>query len=155
MSGSLGGDTSAWAALLRVHATLVPILDRQLQRAHGLPLSWYDLLLELDATPDGRLTMGRLGELAVLSRSRVSRMVDELVQAGLARKEANPDDRRSAYAVITPRGRQRRRQAAPTYLAAIEREFTARLSAREAQAIASGLAKVLAAHETHQIATRR
>jgi DNA-binding MarR family transcriptional regulator len=137
-------DTAAWSALLRVHAALVPLLDQELQAAHRLPLTWYDVLLELHAAPHGRLTMSELGRLAVVSRSRVSRVVDELVRAGLAAREANPDDRRSAYAVITDAGRRRRRSAAPTYLAGIERHFTSRLTAREAQVIAAGLTKVLA-----------
>ena len=42
---------TAWAALLQVHAALVPRLDRALQQAAGLPLSWYDVLLELAAVP--------------------------------------------------------------------------------------------------------
>ena len=49
----------AWGALLRVHATLVPELDRELQAKHHLPLAWYDVLLELNdgpgpAAPDDR-----------------------------------------------------------------------------------------------------
>lgn len=143
--------TSAWAALLRVHATLVPLLDRELRRAHDLPLSWYDVLLELDAAPDGRLTMGELGRLAVVSRTRVSRVVDELVRAGLVRRETNPADARSAYAVVTAEGRARRRDAAPTYVGGIERLFASQLTAGEAQAITEGLRKVLAAMETHAI----
>ena len=31
----------AWGALLRVHAALVPQLDRELQAKHHLPLAWY------------------------------------------------------------------------------------------------------------------
>ena len=50
------GDISeTWGALLKVHAALVPRLDRELQEAHGLPLTWYDVLLELNAAPDRRL----------------------------------------------------------------------------------------------------
>ena len=60
------------------------------------------MLLELSAARDGRLTMSQLGERVVLSRSRVSRVVDELIRADLVRREANPDDARSAYAVLTP-----------------------------------------------------
>src|SRR5690348_1461206 len=109
-------DTAAWAALLRVHAALVPVLDRGLQSTCGLPLTWYDVLLELRHAPDGRLSMGELGERAVVSRTRVSRVVDQLVAAGLAARETNPDDRRSAHATITDAGRQRLRQAAPIHL---------------------------------------
>src|SRR5918998_2174846 len=102
-------DTAAWAALLRVHAAVVPALDRALQAACGLPLTWYDVLLELNAAPGRRLSMGELGQAAVVSRSRVSRVVDQLAAGGLVVREANPDDRRSAYATITDAGRQRLR----------------------------------------------
>ena len=111
----------AWGALLRVHATLVPALDRELQAAHRLPLAWYDVLLELNYGPDRRLRMTELGERVTLSRTRVSRLVDEMSAAGLVRRDANPDDRRSAYAVLTTKGRNVFRQAAPTYLAGIDR----------------------------------
>ena len=138
-------DTAAWAALLRVHAALVPVLDRELQSASRLPLTWYDVLLELNAAPGRRLSMGELGQVAVVSRSRVSRVVDQLAAEGLVAREANPDDRRSAYASITDAGRRRLRAAAPVYLSGIERHFTSRMSAAEARTVATALAKVLAA----------
>ena len=56
--------SETWGALLKVHAALVPRLDRELQDAHGLPLTWYDVLLELNSAPDRRLTMGQLGEVS-------------------------------------------------------------------------------------------
>lgn len=137
-------ESAAWAALLRVHATLVPILDRELQAACRLPLTWYDVLLELNSAPGRRLSMGELGERAVVSRTRVSRVVDQLAADGLVIREANPDDRRSAYAVITPAGRARLRAAAPTYLAGIKRHFTDAMTAAEARTTATALEKVLA-----------
>jgi hypothetical protein len=45
--------------------------------------------------------------------------------------------------VITDAGRRRLRSAAPTYLAAIERHFTARMTAAEARTVATALHKVL------------
>jgi len=138
-------STAAWSALLRVHAALVPVLDAELQAAHNLPLTWYDVLLELNAAPEKQLTMSQLGKVAVVSRSRVSRVVDELVQAGLVERVPNPADRRSAFARITPAGRARLRAAAPTYLAGIERHFTRHLTEREAATIATALEKVLKA----------
>jgi DNA-binding MarR family transcriptional regulator len=136
-------DVSAWAALLRVHAALVPVLDRELQAACGLPLTWYDVLLELNSAPDRRLSMGQLGEVAVVSRTRVSRVVDALVAAGLVERAANPDDRRSAFAVITPAGRARLRAAAPVYLAGIRRHYTDRMTTTENRTVAAALEKVL------------
>lgn len=135
-----------WGALLKVHAALVPRLDRELQEAHGLPLTWYDVLLELNTAPKRRLTMGQLGSVAAVSRTRVSRVVDELTRAGLVEREPNPDDGRSALASLTPAGRTALRNAAPTYLAAIRREFADHLTAREADVMAGAFRKVLAAN---------
>lgn len=133
----------AWGALLRVHAMLVPMLDRELQARHHLPLVWYDVLLELNSGPDRRLRMSELGERVTLSRTRVSRLIDEMTQAGLVRREANPDDRRSAYAVLTVKGRTALRQAAPTYLAGIERQFGQAMTPAELTAVRDGLGKVV------------
>lgn len=136
---------TAWAGLLRVHAALVPRLERELADAHRMPLSWYDVLLELNAAPERRLRMSELGSRVVLSRERVSRVVDELERAGLVRRERNAEDRRSLFAVITPAGRDRLRAAAPTYLDGIARHFTDHLSDDEARTITVALERVLAA----------
>ncbi len=141
------GREAAWAALLRVHAALVPLLERELAAAHRLPISWYDALLELNAAPGRRLRMSELGSRVVLSRERVSRVVDELVRAGLVTRERNPDDKRSVFAVLTAAGRERLRAAAPDYLAGIERHFTSHLSEAEAGTITAALQRVLAARD--------
>src|SRR5688572_21622826 len=99
---------AAWAALLRTHAAVLPKLERALVPT-GLPLTWYDVLLVVNAAPDRRLRMSELGRQAVVSRERVSRVVTELEQHGLIAREPNPDDKRSWFAAITPEGRTRLR----------------------------------------------
>jgi DNA-binding MarR family transcriptional regulator len=136
----LAGD--AWGALLQVHAALVPELDRELRRRTGLPLAWYDVLLELRSAPDHRLTMSELGDRVVLSRSRVSRVVDELVGQGLVAREANPADARSAYAVLSAAGEERFLEAAPVYVSGIERGFAAGLTEAELRTMTSALQRV-------------
>lgn len=137
----------AWGSLLQVHAALVPDLDRHLRDATGLPLAWYDVLLELSAARDHRLTMSQLGERAVLSRSRVSRVVDDLVAAGLVRREVHPDDARSAHAVITDAGLARFRSAAPVYVSGISDRFAGALGVAELQQLRSLLQRVLDHHD--------
>src|SRR5215469_1794004 len=144
----------AWAALLQVHAALVPRLDRALQQAAGLPLSWYDVLLELAAAPGRRLTMSELAQRVVLSRTRVSRIVDELVAAGLVWREGNPHDGRSAFAVLAGDGLARYRMAAPHYLAGIEREFADGRSDGELESVVTALRKVVA-HQPVQLSQPR
>ena len=132
----------AWGALLHVHAALVPVLDTEVHSRTGLPLSWYDVLLELATEPEGRLRMSDLAERVVLSRTRVSRLVDELVSRGLVAKQEHPYDRRSAYAVITETGMSEFRAAAPVYVRAIEAQFAANLTNDELLILAKALNKV-------------
>ena len=88
--------------------------------------------------------MGQLSDRVVLSRTRVSRLVDELVAAGLVAREPNPDDGRSAFAVLTAEGRRRFLAAARAYLPAIDREF-APVDARRLAEVADRLESVLEA----------
>jgi DNA-binding MarR family transcriptional regulator len=132
---------------LHVYADLVPVLDRQLRQSAGLPLAWYDVLLELNSAPDRKLQMGELGGKVVLSRTRVSRLVDELEREGLVSRASNPADGRSAYAEITKSGRDRLRAAAPIYLAAIHEYFSRHMTDKELDVLADALWRVHAAYE--------
>ena len=137
-------STRAWGALLQVHAAVVPVLDRALVAEAGLPLRHYDVLLELAAAPERKLRMSDLADRVVLSRTRVSRLVEEMATIGLVLREQNPKDGRSAYAALTDLGLRRYRQAAPTYFAGIEEHFAQRLTDRELKALAVTLQRVLA-----------
>ena len=139
----------AWSAFLRAHATAVRAVDREVQQRTGMPLAWYDVLLELNAAPGRRMRMFDLGEAVVLSRTRVSRIIDDMVTAGLVARETNAEDRRSSYASLTPSGRTAFRRAAPAYLTAIREHFVARLSSRELGTIATAMERVAAAEGRH------
>ena len=138
-------STSAWGALLQVHAAVVPVLDAKLVAEAGMPLRFYDVLLELSAAPERKLRMSDLADRVVLSRTRVSRLVDEMASAGLLVREQNPQDGRSAYAALTDLGLRRYRQAAPTYLTGIEEHFAQRLADPELKSLAATLQRVLQA----------
>lgn len=134
----------AWSAFLRAHAAVVHRIEGEVEAKARLPLGWYDVLLELNAAPGKRMRMQELGEAAVLSRSRVSRIVDELVAAGLAERQPNPDDRRSSFAVITAEGRKTLRRAAPVYLGAVRTHFVAGLTPAQLAAVRTAMESLLA-----------
>lgn len=137
----------AWELVLRTHAALIPTLAREVEQASGVPLSWYDVLLELSRAPDRHLRMTELGERVVLSRSRVSRLVDDMVEAGLVVKQPDPDDGRATRALLTPQGRAALRRAAPHYLAGIDHHFTSHLTPHEIATITGALGRILEAQE--------
>ena len=146
MSSESTPGVTAWGALLKVHAAVAPLIDAQLRRDAAMPLTWYDVLLELNAAPDRQLTMSEVAARATLSRTRISRVIDELVAAGLVERHSHPTDKRSAYAAITKTGRDQLRKAAPIYLASINRAFSSHLSPAEATTITDALWRVHAAN---------
>jgi DNA-binding MarR family transcriptional regulator len=132
---------AAWRALLLAHHACVRAIETDLDAARLLPLTWYDVLLELRSAPDG-LRMQELGQRVVLSRTRVSRLVDELEQGGLVTRRPDPADGRATIATITTAGEDAFRATAPVYLAKIDEHFNAHLSARERAVIAKALQRV-------------
>src|SRR6266568_5091346 len=124
-----------------------PAVEADLRTAGQVSLSWYDVLLELNAAPGRRLRMSELGQRAVLSRTRVSRVVDELAAAGLAARQPDQDDGRSSFAVLTAQGKDALRRAWPVYRQAIHRHLAARLTRQQCRELAALLAQAAAAAE--------
>jgi DNA-binding MarR family transcriptional regulator len=137
---------AAWAALLRAHAAAVRAIESDLSAHQLVPLVWYDVLLELNAAPNRRLRMRELAARVTLSRTRVSRVVDELERSGLVEREPDPDDGRACFASITAEGRTELRRTAPHYLSAIETHFTSLLTTTEQRVLATALSKVAEQH---------
>ncbi|HEY8543609.1 MAG TPA: MarR family transcriptional regulator [Acidimicrobiales bacterium] len=140
-----GDGVAAWRALLLAHNRAVRAIEADLDAADAIPLGWYDVLLELQAAPEG-LRMQDLGDRAVLSRTRVSRLVDELESRGLVERRPDPTDRRATLAVVTAAGRQAFRATAPLYLAKIDEHFGRHLTSHEKAVITTALTKVVTAH---------
>jgi DNA-binding MarR family transcriptional regulator len=135
----------AWVGFLRAHAALVDVLGRELEQEVQMPLSWYDVLAQLSATPDGRLRMQDLAGAVVLSKSGLTRLVDRLETAGLVTRASCPSDRRGTYAQITDRGRAALAEARPVHHRGIEEHFASLLGQRELAALRSATDKVTAA----------
>lgn len=142
-SDSIGA--AAWERILRVHARTVGTIAAEVEEATGLPLSWYDVLLEL-VRAGGTLRIGDLGERVVLSRTRVSRIVDNLVTAGHVARTSDTTDGRARIVTITDTGRRAFRRTAPVYLASIEAHFSQYLTDRELAELDRLLARILADH---------
>jgi DNA-binding MarR family transcriptional regulator len=135
----------AWRAVLLAQSRALRAIERDLEQAGTISLQWYDVLLELNAAPDG-LRMQELGMRTVVSRTRVSRIVAELEGRGLVARVLDPHDGRASVATITAAGRQELRRAVPVYLAGIDDHFNRYLSAAQRAAVAGALQRVVDAH---------
>ncbi len=117
-----------WRSFLRAHATTVRELERELAAEAGMPLAWYDVLLQLVEAPDRRLRMAELADRVLLSRSGLTRLVDRLQAEGLVRREPSKDDARGTYTVLTDAGFHRLRRAAPVHLDGVARHWLSHFS---------------------------
>jgi DNA-binding MarR family transcriptional regulator len=136
---------SAWAHFLLFHAAVTDRLGRELVERAGMPLTWYDVLLQLDAAPDGRLRMQDLASAVVLSKSGLTRLVDRLQRAGYVDRTSCPSDRRGTFAEITASGRDALEQARPVHLRGVAEHFAAHLTDDDVAALDRIMAALLAA----------
>ena len=140
-------ELAAWRGFLRTHARLLRHLDRQLIEEQGLPTSSYEVLLRLAEAPRGTMRMKDIADSLLLSRSGLSRVVDELERKRYVARQACQSDARGTEAVITRSGRGAFRRAQNSHLRSVRAEFLDKLSKEQLRELAEvwtavGLAEV-------------
>ena len=116
-------ELSAWRGLLRVHSALVKALDAELLATHDLPLTSYEVLINLQAAPGRRRRMAELADGVLLSRSGMTRLVDRLERDGLLERDACTDDGRGTFACLTEKGEACLAAARRTHLGGVRERF--------------------------------
>jgi DNA-binding MarR family transcriptional regulator len=136
-------ELAAWRGLLRVHSALVKALDAELLATHDLPLTSYEVLINLQAAPGRRRRMAELADGVLLSRSGMTRLVDRLEREGLLERDACTDDGRGTYAVLTEKGEACLARARPTHLDGVRERFLQHFAAEELSVLAAFWERVL------------
>jgi DNA-binding MarR family transcriptional regulator len=116
------------------------VLARELKDDEGLPLAWYDVLVQLQEAPGRQLRMQELAAAVLLSKSGLTRLVDRMEREGLVRRAACPDDRRGVLCELTDEGYDTLRRTSRTHLRGIEEHFASHLDDHEAEVLARALA---------------
>jgi DNA-binding MarR family transcriptional regulator len=124
-------ELGAWRGMLRVHSALVKALDAELLAAHGLPLTSYEVLINLQAAPGRRRRMAELADGVLLSRSGTTRLVDRLERDGLLARDTCDSDGRGCFAVLTDRGDEALSLARATHLEGVRERFLRHFSSDE------------------------
>jgi DNA-binding MarR family transcriptional regulator len=141
-------ERGAWVGFLRAHRVLVAELDDELRREHDLPLTSFDVLVQLDFAPGHQLRMSELADAVLLSRSGLTRLVERLEARGLLERRECPEDARGAFAVLTDRGAARLQEARKTHLEGVRTRFLERFDEQELRRLGVLWGRVLAdAHE--------
>ena len=94
-----------WLRLLTCTTLIENEVRRRLRYNFDITLPRFDLLAQLDRTPDG-MTLGELSQRMMVSNGNITGLVDRLVGQGLIRRRPAPNDRRVQIVSLTPEGRR-------------------------------------------------
>ena len=137
----------AWERTLRTVSRLLRVFDREMQDDVDVPLTWYDVLVQLYSEPGMKLRMQTLSDSLVLTRSGATRLVDRIEKAGLVRREPAAEDRRGYYAILTENGQRLMERAQKAHAAGIERHFGQHLDPDEQRTLFAIMSKLLAGNQ--------
>jgi DNA-binding MarR family transcriptional regulator len=90
----------------------------------------------------GPISQQEIGELLAIDRTTMVEIVDELEQAGIARRLRNPQDRRSYLVTLTTGGKAKQKRAAKAFDDAVD-EFFSPLKPAERRQLAEMLQRLL------------
>lgn len=95
----------AIAKISKIRREVYSYIESELRKRgiDGLVVS-HGNILDILYDNDGRLTLKEISEGINRTKSTVTQLVDKLLIAGYVTKEANPEDKRSSYIVLTEKG---------------------------------------------------
>jgi DNA-binding MarR family transcriptional regulator len=144
MSACPSGDEKVqlFGLLLETNARLSRSLGLELEAECELPLAWFDVLLQLRRSPDGRLKMNEIAEAIVHSSGGTTRLVDRVEEAGLVERQSCPSDRRAIHVAITDAGNAKLDEALTVHLDYLDESLAKQLTEVERATLASLLTKL-------------
>jgi DNA-binding MarR family transcriptional regulator len=110
-----------WRSIVGLVMTLPAALDAQLKRDTGLNNFEYHVLAALSEAEHGALPMSDLAGMSQGSPSRLSHAVSRLEGAGWVERRACVEAGRRTAAHLTPAGRRKIEEAAPTHVREVRR----------------------------------
>jgi DNA-binding MarR family transcriptional regulator len=125
-----------------VHTALVESLEAELWESRKLHFGWYDVLVTIRLS-GGAMRMSELAEMALISRSAATRLVDKIEEAGYVERHVCPTDRRGMVVSLTPEGRKVQERAAPIVLRQLQNHFGRYLDQEQAEAMAQNFERIL------------
>ena len=133
-----------WRAYLLGSALLLERIDADL-RPFGLDRAEYEILVVLSETDSQKLRMAELADAVHQSRSRLTHTISRMEKTGLVKRTSCPTDRRGVWAELTPEGFELIKEAAPTHVETVRRNFVEVVSEEDYAAVGRAFAAVIAA----------
>lgn len=135
-------ETAVWTGLVRSGQNLIQSVETALKDKDLPPLTWYDVLWELEKARPNGLRLNDLGRRVLLDKYNVTRLVTRLEKEGLARRMNCPGDGRGIVALITPKGSRLRKRMWPVYSRAVREGLFSKLSPSETASLRKLLSRI-------------
>ncbi|MCX5264637.1 MarR family winged helix-turn-helix transcriptional regulator [Streptomyces sp. NBC_00199] len=127
------GDEAARAAdsplvhdfglLIKTATRLEQRIDSALRRECGISHTMFEVLIRLSRRRGEEVTQRLLADDLTLTSSGVTRLIDRMEEAAVARRVPSPEDRRSVLVEVTDHGRSVFLRAAEVHAQVVERYF--------------------------------
>src|SRR5665647_2453693 len=131
-----------FALLLDTNARLSRSFGVRLEENCDMPLTWFEVLLQLRREPEGRLKMSHVAEAIVHSTGGTTRLIDRLEEAGLVERQLCPSDRRAIHVAITTLGDAKLDAALSVHLGYLDEHLATRLCDTERATLTTLLTKL-------------
>ncbi len=142
-------EARVYLMFLRAHASIMRELERTLQSAVGISVTWADALTQLALADGKRMTHTRLSQRLLLAGGGgITRMVDRMAKAGLVTRRASRKDRRTSYVVLTEEGERVYQKATEVGINVVQDRFTSYMRAEETPVLREFFARVLGEDES-------
>jgi DNA-binding MarR family transcriptional regulator len=112
-------EQRTWRAFWLSTRLLTVQFERDLQHDSKLPMTYYEILVQLSEAPERTLRMSELARICQVSRSALSHAVARLEDAGWVERRDCPTDRRGLLASLTDAGFATLAAAAPAHVASV------------------------------------
>lgn len=124
-------EQASWRAYLDATTLLSAGLERALAHDAQMPMSYYEVLVNLSEATDRTLRMNELADRSLSSRSRLSHAVSRMQARGWIVRRPCDDDRRGQLATLSDVGLAALAAAAPGHVASVRALIVDRLTAAE------------------------
>ena len=128
--------------LLEAQTALARAIDRHAVARVGLDPAISDLLVRLALAPDNHLRGIDICRQLLTNPSRTSRLIDRAEAAGVAERQADPEDRRAQRITLTDRGRAAVDEFLPHLLGVLDRTLYSSLTTQELKTLSTLLRRV-------------
>jgi DNA-binding MarR family transcriptional regulator len=128
-------EYESWHAVLVLAHRVLDRLDAELQAAHGLSVTEFDVLITLFNAEGRRLGMSALASRVMLSPAGLTHLVTRLERDRLVRRQRDPADARKSFTVLTAKGDDALRQARITHNNVLRETLLAHTTAAERQTL--------------------